>query len=53
MFKVALINNTDRKLELDFDYDEIKNSGININNINKSELNNYYDFILIYEDDDK
>ena len=51
--KIALINNTEQDLDFDFEYDKIEDSGLNINSINKSSLNDYYDFILILEDDNE
>lgn len=47
--KIALVNNSDKHLDLGFKCDLIKNENININNINKSEILNDYDFILIYD----
>lgn len=52
-FKIGFVNNTDEKVDLDFEYEIIENSGININNVDKSELCDCYDFILILEKDDE
>lgn len=50
--KVAFINNTKNKVSFDFEYTELDNTGLNINNINKSNIIKDYDFILILEDNE-
>ena len=44
--KIAFINNTDRKVSFDFEYEELLDVDVNINNVCKSDLNNKYDFII-------
>lgn len=51
--KIAFINNTEQNIDFDFKYEKIEDTNLNVNNINKSDLNNYYDFILIMEKDDE
>lgn len=47
--KIGFINNSKELLKFDFEYEKIEDSGVNIKNINKSEILKDYDFILIYD----
>ena len=48
--KIAFINNTDKEVNFDFDYTKLDNTGLDVNNINKSSIIKGYDFILILEE---
>ena len=48
--KIAFINNTDKEVSFDFDYTKLDNTGLDVNNINKSSIIKDYDFILILEE---
>lgn len=48
--KIAFINNTDKEVNFDFDYTRLDNTGLDVNNINKSSIIKDYDFILILEE---
>lgn len=48
--KIAFINNTDKEVNFDFDYTKLDNTGLDVNNINKSSIIKDYDFILILEE---
>lgn len=48
--KIAFINNTDKEVSFDFDYTRLDNTGLDVNNINKSSIIKDYDFILILEE---
>ena len=51
--KIAFINNTNNKVDFDFEYVALNNTGLNVNNINKSSVINDYDFILILEENNE
>ena len=48
--KIAFINNTNKEVSFDFDYTGLDNTGLDVNNINKSSIVEDYDFILILEE---
>lgn len=47
--KIAFINKGNKDIKFDFKYEQIKDENINIKNINKSNILQDYDFILIYD----
>lgn len=48
--KIAFINNTNKEVNFDFDYTRLDNTGLDVNNINKSSIIKDYNFILILEE---
>lgn len=48
--KIAFINNTDKSTDFDFEYTQLVGTGLNVDNINKSDIINDYDFVLILEE---
>lgn len=47
--KIAFINKSNKDIKFDFKYEQIKDENIDIKNINKSNILQDYDFILIYD----